>query len=104
MRKFTKGLLMTLVATAMSTGAFAQVALDAWDAIGEADGFEGYFRVINVGYLNARGTGVMNVTSPNTAQPQAKQMDAITMPGTVMYINASKEEGEIPMAAEEVQK
>ena len=88
---------MTLVATAMSTGAFAQVALDAWDEIGDVDGFYGYFRVINVGYLNARGTGVMNVTSPNTAQPQAKQLDAITMPGTVMYIDASREEGDIPV-------
>ncbi|MBO4821062.1 MAG: hypothetical protein J5548_06315 [Prevotella sp.] len=96
MRKFTKGLLMTLVASAMSVGASAQVALDAWEQVGDADGFEGYFRVINVGYLNARGTGVMNVTSPNTAQPQAKQIDAITMPGTVMYINASREEGDIP--------
>lgn len=89
---------MTLVASAMSVGASAQVALDSWNEIDvdNVDGFEGYFRVINVGYLNARGTGVMNVTSPNTAQPQATQMDAITMPGTVMYINSSREEGDIP--------
>ena len=96
MRKFTKGLLMTLVASAMSVGASAQVAVEGWNEIGDPDGFEGYFRVINVGYYQARQTGVMNVTSPNSAQPQAKQADAVTMPGTVMYINASREEGDIP--------
>ncbi len=88
---------MTLVATAMSSGAMAQVALDDWDSyLLDVDGFEGYFRVINVGYLNERGTGVMNVTSPTTAQPQATQLDAITMPGTVMYIKADVEEGHVP--------
>lgn len=87
---------MTLVASAMSVGAMGQVALEAWDDLQGIDGFEGYFRVINVGYLNERGTGVMNVTSPTTAQPQATQMDAITMPGTVMYIDANVEEGHVP--------
>ena len=80
MRKFTKGLLLTFVATAMSVSVSAQESI------------EGYYRIINVGYLNAdnRGTGVMNVTSPTTAQPQAKRADAVTMPGTVMYLNAEK--------------
>ena len=74
MRKFTKGLLMTFIASAVSLGSYAQ------------DAPNGYYRVINAGYLDAKGTGVMNVTSPTTAQPQAKKADAITMPGTVMYI------------------
>ena len=67
MRKFTKGLLLTFVATAMSVGVNGQ-------------DFDGYYRDINVGYLNARGTGVMNVTSPTTAQPQAKEVDAECRP------------------------
>ena len=83
MRKFTKGLLLTFVATAMSVGVNGQ-------------DFDGYYRAINVGYLNARGTGVMNVTSPNTAQPQAKEVDAVTMPGTVLYVNAVKANVEDP--------
>ena len=58
--------------------------------------FDGYYRAINVGYLNARGTGVMNVTSPTTAQPQAKEVDAVTMPGTVLYVNAVKADAEDP--------
>ena len=76
---------MTLVATAMSTGAFAQV--------------NGYFRVINVGYafnsLEIKGEdggfteGVMHVTAPTTAQPTAGSEDMITLPGTVMYIDAT---------------
>ena len=74
MRKFTKGLLMTFIASAVSLGSYAQ------------DAPNGYYRVINAGYLDAKGTGVMNVTSPTTAQPQAKKADAITMPGTVLYI------------------
>ena len=78
MRKFTKGLLLTFVASAMS------VSVSAQDAI------EGYYRIINVGYKDARGTGVMNVTSPTTAQPQKTSKEAITMPGTVMYLNAEK--------------
>jgi hypothetical protein len=83
MRKFTKGLLLTFVATAMSVGVNGQE-------------LNGYYRAINVGYLNARGTGVMNVTSPNTAQPQTKRVDAVTMPGTVLYVNAIKSEGVDP--------
>lgn len=83
MRKFTKGLLLTFVATAMSVGVNGQ-------------DFDGYYRAINVGYLNARGTGVMNVTSPTTAQPQAKEVDAVTMPGTVLYVNAVKADAEDP--------
>ncbi len=83
MRKFTKGLLLTFVATAMSVGVNGQ-------------DFDGYYRAINVGYLNARGTGVMNVTSPTTAQPQAKEVDAVTMPGTVLYVNAVKANAEDP--------
>jgi hypothetical protein len=83
MRKFTKGLLLTFVATAMSVGVNGQ-------------DFDGYYRAINVGYLNARGTGVMNVTSPTTAQPQAKEVDAVTMPGTVLYVNAVKANVEDP--------
>jgi len=78
MRKFTKGLLLTFVASAMS------VSVSAQDAI------QGYFRIINAGYLEARGTGVMNVTSPTTAQPRVTKRNAITMPGTVMYLNAEK--------------
>jgi len=78
MRKFTKGLLLTFVASAMS------VSVSAQDAI------QGYFRIINAGYLEKRGTGVMNVTSPTTAQPRITQRNAITMPGTVMYLNAEK--------------
>ena len=74
MRKFTKGLLMTFIASAVSLGSYAQ------------DAPNGYYRVINAGYLGAKGTGVINVTSPTTAQPQAKKADAITMPGTVLYI------------------
>ncbi len=65
---------MTFIASAVSLGSYAQ------------DAPNGYYRVINAGYLDAKGTGVMNVTSPTTAQPQAKKADAITMPGTVMYI------------------
>ncbi len=83
MRKFTKGLLLTFVATAMSVGANGQ-ALD------------GYYRAINVGYFNERGTGVMNVSSPTTAQPKAKPADAVTMPGTVLYVNASPIDQEDP--------
>ena len=83
MRKFTKGLLLTFVATAMSVGVNGQE-------------MDGYYRAINVGYLNARGTGVMNVSSPTTAQPQAKRVDAVTMPGTVLYVNAVKADAEDP--------
>ena len=82
MRKFTKGLLMTFIASAVSLGSFAQ-----GDATTAASGkHNGYYRVINAGYLANKGTGVINVTSPTTAQPQAKKVDAITMPGTVLYL------------------
>ena len=60
------------------------------------ESLQGYYRAINVGYLNARQTGVMNVTSPTTAQPQAKRVDAVTMPGTVLYLNAVKADQEDP--------
>ena len=89
MRKFTKGLLMTLVASAMSVGAFGQV--------------EGYFRVVNCGYawnsLEVKGEdggfteGVMHVTAPTTAQPTAGSQDMLTLPGTVMYIKATPAQG-----------
>ena len=77
MRKFTKGLLMTIAASAISLGAFAQ-----------SEAFSGYFRVINAGYLNNGGKGVVTVSSPSTAQPTATMEEAIFDPGTVMYIKA----------------
>ena len=76
MRKFTKGLLMTFVATAMSLGAYAQV-----------DPVEGYFRVINAG-ANKNGYQVVKVTSETSATLKCTKDDAITLPGTVMYIKA----------------
>ena len=79
MRKFTKGLLMTIAASAISLGAFAQ-----------SEAFSGYFRVINAGYLNNGGKGVVTVSSPSTAQPTATMEEAIFDPGTVMYINAEQ--------------
>ena len=92
MRKFTKGLLMTLVASAVSVGAF-----------GQSEPIEGYFRVVNVGYalnsLNDEGeepyseNGVMHVTAPTTAQPTAGTQDMLTLPGTVMYIKAKPAQG-----------
>ena len=82
MRHFTKVLLLTLVAMTMGVSADAQESM------------QGYFRVLNVGYLNARGTGVSNLSSPTTAYPKAKRNDAVTMPGTVFYINAKKENQE----------
>ncbi|MBP5386656.1 MAG: hypothetical protein J6Y97_04620, partial [Prevotella sp.] len=77
MRKFTKGLLMTLVASAMSVGAFAQV--------------NGYYRVVNLGYyMDSKMTqGVVNVSDVTTAKPDADPEDALFMPGTVMYIDAT---------------
>ena len=75
MRKFTKGLLMTFIASAVSLGSYAQEG-----------SHDGYYRVINAGYFANKGTGVINVTSPTTAQPQTKKVDAITMPGTVLYL------------------
>ena len=75
MRKFTKGLFLTLVASAMSVGASAQI--------------NGYFRVVNVGYALNEEKGVMHVTAPTTAQPTATPEEALTLPGTVMYIDAT---------------
>ena len=81
MRKFTKGLLLTLVASAMSIGAYAQ------DDQGDGS-INAYYRVINAGYKTLRGTGVMYISEPTTAQPQKNSNEAVTLPGTVMYINA----------------
>ncbi len=85
MRKFTKGLLMTFVATAMSLGAYAQV--------------DGYFRVINAGQgkggnetFTEKYDKVVKVQSPTTAVLTVDQDEAITLPGTVLYINAEKAE------------
>ena len=68
---------MTLAASAMSVGAFGQV--------------NGYFRVVNLGYLfNSQGKqGVVNVSDVTTALPDVNPEDAYFMPGTVMYINAT---------------
>ena len=76
MRKFTKGLLMTLVASAMSMGAFAQA--------------DGYYRVVNVGYYLNQQKGVVNVSSAVTAQPDADKAAAETLAGTVMYITSEE--------------
>jgi hypothetical protein len=80
MRKFTKGLLMTFVASAISLGASAQMT-------------QGYFRVINAG-ANEFGYNYVKVTSERTATLQCTATDAITAPGTVMYLNTkSPDEG-----------
>ncbi len=68
---------MTFVATAMSLGAYAQDAT-----------IDGYYRVINAGYKALRGTGVVYISEPTTAQPQKTADEAVTLPGTIMYINA----------------
>ena len=80
MRKFTKGLLLTFVASAMSLGANAQ------------DAFDGYFRIINVGYNTVEKfkTGYMYISDPLVAQPQKTADESITLPGTVMYLKADK--------------
>lgn len=65
---------MTFVATAMSLGAYAQ----------EVDG---YFRVINAG-ANKNGYNVVKVTSETSATLKTTRKDAITLPGTVLYIKA----------------
>ena len=85
MRKFTKGLLLTFVASAMSLGAYAQV--------------DGYFRVINAGQGKTQKETfteiydkVVKVQSPTTAVLTVDQDDAITLPGTVLYIKAEKAE------------
>ncbi len=89
MRKFTKGLLMTFIASAVSLGSYAQVSETV-----NPEAPNGYYRVINAGYLLNKKTGVINVTSPTTAQPQAKKAAAITMPGTVLYIATKPYENE----------
>ena len=90
MRKFTKGLLLTFIASAMSFGAYAQDQSTSEAAI------DGYFRIINVGYQQAKKfeTGVMYISEKTTAQPSLNSDEAITEPGTVMYLKAT--EGSIP--------
>ncbi len=90
MRKFTKGLLLTLVATAMSVGAYAQETEIDPNQEGGAPGatIDGYYRVINAGYKDLRKTGVVYISAPTTAQPQKTPDEAVTLPGTIMYINA----------------
>ena len=85
MRKFTKGLLMTFIASAMSLGAYAQV--------------EGYFRVMNAGQgktqketFTEKFDKVVKVQSPTTAVLTVNQLQAVTLPGTVLYIEAVKAE------------
>lgn len=70
---------MTLVASAMSVGAFAQVNVS------------GYYRVVNLGYYydSQMTQGVVNVSEVTTAKPDADPEDALFMPGTVMYIDAT---------------
>ncbi len=80
MRKFTKGLLMTFVASAISLGAAAQE-------------HNGYFRVINAG-ANQYGYNYVEVIGETTATLKCTAEDAITRPGTVMYLNSgTPEEG-----------
>ncbi len=83
MRRFTKGLLMTFIASAVSLGSYAQQ-----NGADDQPVIDGFYRIINVGYNQLRGTGVMNVKTETEAQPQTTPEDAITMPGTVMYIMA----------------
>ena len=75
---------MTLVATAMSVGAYAQETEASDGAINK------YFRIINAGYLADPDfqTGVMYISEPTTAQPQKTKDEAVTLPGTVMWLNA----------------
>ena len=83
MRKFTKGLLLTFIASAMSLGAYAQ------DVPSEA-AFDGYYRIINAGYNQSKkfGTGYMYISDPLVAQPQKTADESITLPGTIMYLKA----------------
>ena len=91
MRKFTKGLLLTFVATAMSLGAYAQ------DKEVSASVETGYYRVINAGYVkpdaNGKSAGVVEVLSPYTAQPMITRANAVVKPGTIMYIETGAPEG-----------
>ena len=80
MRKFTKGLLMTFVASAISLGAAAQE-------------HNGYFRVINAG-ANQYGYNYVEVIGETTATLKCTAEDAITRAGTVMWLNSgAPEEG-----------
>ena len=80
MRKFTKGLLMTFVASAISLGAAAQE-------------HNGYFRVINAG-ANQYGYNYVEVIGETTATLKCTAEDAITRAGTVMWLNSgTPEEG-----------
>ena len=93
MRKFTKGLLLTFIASAMSFGAYAQET-----EIGDPDqqeeiagaAIDGYFRIINAGYQKNKDfqSGVMYISQKTTAQPELNSDEAITEPGTVMYLKA----------------
>jgi len=85
------------VASAMSFGAYAQeqdADLEDPNAKEEIDGaaFDGYFRIINVGYNTAEKfkTGYMYISDPLVAQPQKTADESITLPGTVMYLKADK--------------
>ncbi len=77
MRKFTKGLLMTFVASAISLGAAAQ--------------HNGYFRVINAGE-NQYGYNYVKVVGETTATLKCTAEDAITAPGTVMWLKSGTPE------------
>jgi hypothetical protein len=80
MRKFTKGLLMTFVASAISLGAAAQE-------------HNGYFRVINAG-ANQYGYNYVQVVGETSATLKCTAEDAITRAGTVMWLNSgAPEEG-----------
>ena len=78
MRKFTKGLLMTFVASAISLGAVAQE-------------HNGYFRVINAGD-NQYGYNYVNVIGETTATLKCTAEQAITSAGTVMWLNSGAPE------------
>lgn len=84
MRKFTKGLLLTFVASAMSVGAYAQETTET-DPEGTVSK---YYRIVNAGYQAdpERQTGVMYISEPTTAQPQKTLDEAVTLPGTVMWL------------------
>ena len=75
---------MTLVATAMSVGAYAQETTEQ-DPEGT---ISKYYRIINAGYQAdpERKTGVMYISEPTTAQPQKTTNQAVTLPGTVMWL------------------
>ena len=77
---------MTFIASAISLGAYAQ-------------GFEGYFRVMNAGQgktkiqpLAEKFDKVVKVQSPTTAVLAVDQDEARTLPSTVLYIKTEKAE------------